>query len=660
MFDVGNPLVGPFPTDALTVPDPTQKTGLKVNLPLPPCGDQPSSCAEIGEVNRLDGFSLNPRTTIRFSAPVNLHSVEMGVHFVWLDNLTAEEPGLRPEGHTTQINQLVYDPATNTAHFKPNEVFDQHRRYLLVVTQDVRDEQGDAVERDPAFDACITQPAGDYCGRLSAAVLALDDPSFVVAASLFTTLSATAWLEGARDQVGDTEPNFRPVGEPNVYQFRNLLAITIRTETGPGLFDDFTVPQPSLFLPNIDRIAFGVYESPNYLDGNQLIPAAPTGQPPPAANSTSNVFFQVVLPAAAPPAQGYPVAIVAHGLGDSRLGGPVLIANGLAAQGFATLAITAVGHGGGPNSIVRLTQTAGGTVELPLGGRSIDRNGDGRIEGREGCIVFDPAPAGIRDCLRQTVVDLMQLVRLIQSGLDIDGTGGSPLDAGRIYFAGQSLGALTGSLLHAIEPAIRAAVLNVGGGSVVDISRHSEGLGDIAIDFLANREPALLNDNGAFNDDYPIRNQPPRVISVPGALAIQTVVERAEWVQMPGDPLAFATHLSRSSLPGVPAKATLFQIALGDTTVPNPENSALVRAAGARLSTQVYRHDLARAAVPSLRENPHASLRENPDLACVPRRIRGPLRCGRRSLSGGGTNCLFHGRHDHPEPFDIFENGVFS
>ena len=205
----------------------------------------------------------------------------MGVYFVWLDNLSAEEPGLWPEGHTTQINQLVYDPATNTAHFKPNEVFDQHRRYLLVVTQDVRDEQGDAVERDPAFDACITQPDGDYCGRLSAAVLALDDPSLVVAASLFTTLSATAWIEGARDQVGDMEPNFRPVGEPNVYQFRNLLAITIRTETGPGLFDDLTVPQPSLVLPNIDRIAFGVYESPNYLDGNQLIPRVRPHSPHP-------------------------------------------------------------------------------------------------------------------------------------------------------------------------------------------------------------------------------------------------------------------------------------------------------------------------------------------------------------------------------------------
>ena len=72
-------------------------------------------------------------------------------------------------------------------------------------------------------------------------------------------------------------------------------------------------------------------------------------------------------------------------------------------------------------------------AKVGLGGRGIDRNGDGRIEDREGCIVFDPAPAGIRDCLRQTVVDLMQLVRLIRSGLDMDGTGGSPLDAGRIY-----------------------------------------------------------------------------------------------------------------------------------------------------------------------------------------------------------------------------------
>jgi hypothetical protein len=36
-FDPASPSVGPFPTDALTVADPAQKTGLRINLPMPDC-----------------------------------------------------------------------------------------------------------------------------------------------------------------------------------------------------------------------------------------------------------------------------------------------------------------------------------------------------------------------------------------------------------------------------------------------------------------------------------------------------------------------------------------------------------------------------------------------------------------------------------------------
>src|SRR5450432_1643241 len=43
-FDPSNPNIGPFPTDYLTVADATQKTGLRVNLPLPDCGPQPTAC----------------------------------------------------------------------------------------------------------------------------------------------------------------------------------------------------------------------------------------------------------------------------------------------------------------------------------------------------------------------------------------------------------------------------------------------------------------------------------------------------------------------------------------------------------------------------------------------------------------------------------------
>ena len=44
LFDPSTPATGPYPTDYLTVPDPFQKTQLRLNLPLPSCGSQYTSC----------------------------------------------------------------------------------------------------------------------------------------------------------------------------------------------------------------------------------------------------------------------------------------------------------------------------------------------------------------------------------------------------------------------------------------------------------------------------------------------------------------------------------------------------------------------------------------------------------------------------------------
>ena len=70
---------------------------------------------------------------------------------------------------------------------------------------------------------------------------------------------------------------------------------------------------------------------------------------------------------------------------------------------------------------------------LPDGGRGIDQDGNGTIDSTDG--VNAAPPRGIiasRDGLRQTVADLMQLVRVIE-------TGGIPgISRLRIYYAGQS------------------------------------------------------------------------------------------------------------------------------------------------------------------------------------------------------------------------------
>jgi len=143
LFNPASPDIGPFPTDVLTVADPAQKTGLRVNLPKPDCDVEPSTCLEITAVNQLDGFSIEPRLRIRFSGLINPDTLRDGIFLVWLDDLTNEEYGLQPFSSVTPINSVSYDPATNTAFAEPDDILSQHRRYALVVTSAVRDTKGD-------------------------------------------------------------------------------------------------------------------------------------------------------------------------------------------------------------------------------------------------------------------------------------------------------------------------------------------------------------------------------------------------------------------------------------------------------------------------------------------------------------------------------------
>jgi hypothetical protein len=300
--------------------------------------------------------------------------------------------------------------------------------------------------------------------------------------------------------------------------------------------------------------------------------------------------------------------IYGHGFGDSQWGGPSAVAPTLAQSGMATIAINTVGHGFGPQSTVIITDSSGKTTTFNEGGRSVDLNGDGSFDPYEGCIAQSPAQAGMRDCLRQTALDLSQLVRMIRGGLDLDGDGTPDLDPNRIYYVGESLGSMYGTIFSALEPQVRASVLNVGGGTVVDIVRWSNSYHGIAAGLLGARQPSLLNAGNDFNDNYVLPYQPVKVNDVPGAIAIQNALELYEWLESPGDPVYYAPHLLSSSLPGVQAKHILFQLARADTTMPNPATTRLITAANLRTWTWEYRHDLAEAAGLQVPHDPHPFL----------------------------------------------------
>jgi hypothetical protein len=193
--------------------------------------------------------------------------------------------------------------------------------------------------------------------------------------------------------------------------------------------------------------------------------------------------------------------------------------------------------------------------------------------------------------------------------VDVDGNGSMSLDAGRIYYFGQSLGGIYGTILLGIEPDIHAGVPNVAGGPFIDLlrlgrfNRPQLGL------FLASRVPSLINIGGLdYSENFPLRNQPPVINTVTGAIAIQQLLDQGNWLSQAGDPVAWAPFILRSPLPGEMAKHVIIQFARGDETVPNPATTALIRAGDLADRTTVFRNDLAFPLGIGFSKNPHVFL----------------------------------------------------
>ena len=234
---------------------------------------------------------------------------------------------------------------------------------------------------------------------------------------------------------------------------------------------------------------------------------------------------------------------------------------------------------------------------------AIDQNASGTFDSTEGVNAAAPQTLiGNRDGLRQTVVDIMQLVRQLQAGVDVDGDGATDLSTSRVYYGGQSFGGIYGTQLLGVEPALRAGLVNVPGGPIIEIARLSPSFRSLVGIPLFTRVPSLYNavPNAAFtnfNENIPLRNLPLLVDTVPGASAIQQVIDRTEWAQQSANPAAYAPHLT---------SPIILQFARGDQTVPNPTTSAIIRAGGLQLRSTVFRNDLAFAANPAVPKNPHA------------------------------------------------------
>ena len=611
-FDPSSPDKGPFPSDRFTRLDISQNTFRRVRLPKPDCSARPSDCADVDVLNTLDGFNVQPRITVPFTGAIDVNTVDSDT--VFLINLGDARSG-DGSGQRVGINQVSWDPGTNTLVFESDEQLNEHTRYALVVTDGVRDATGDPIEagRWDRFDP----DERDVRRHV------LPARHSVAALSVFTTQSTTADLDKIRDQIKRSQPapaEFMVGQGPSgavraVFSLLDVAAIQFNRQVGTApVFATSFLPIPALSVVpgSVAQIAFGRFRSPDYETADKFIPATATRTGQPVPQSTNDVHFELFLPTGPKPAGGWPVAIFGHGFTDSMYGGPWAVASVLASHGIATIAINVVGHGGGALGTLAVLRTNGAVVVIPAGGRGIDQDGNGTIDSTEGVNAAAPRTLiGSRDGLRQTVIDLMQLVRQIEVGVDVDGDGAADLNDSRIFYVGQSFGGIYGTILLGVESNIQAGVPNVAGGSIAEVARLG-GFRPLIGIALATRMPSLINVSDpsgiAFNENIPLRDQSPVVNDVPGAMEIQKFLDNNEWAQQAGNPVAYAPYIRKHPLRGNAPKPVIFQFAKGDKTVPNPTASAVIRAGDLTGQTSYFRNDLAFAVNPAISKNPHTFL----------------------------------------------------
>jgi dienelactone hydrolase len=235
------------------------------------------------------------------------------------------------------------------------------------------------------------------------------------------------------------------------------------------------------------------------------------------------------------PAEPLPVVFFGHGLGGDR-GQAGRVARSLGNLEVAVIAVDAVEHGDHP---LRTPAPIEFIEPLMFFGISLDPAG---IQGRK-----------LRDNLRQSTFDKLQVVRSLRAGMDVDGDGFADFDGERMLYIGASLGGLMGPELLALTDAFAAAMLAVPGGRITSLLHDSESLG-VIVDAL---RPDATTD-GDIDRFFPI---------------LQAVVD-------PGDPMTWAPYVLHDRLDASPPPQLLMEVAQGDAIIPNAASDALARSLG--------------------------------------------------------------------------------
>ena len=459
------------------------------------------------------------------------------------------------------------DLASNTLIFRPILPLRQRTRYAVVLTKNLNDHEGRPVRSpfDGIHPAAHKEALEPLAEVLEGHGFDLEDVSFAWA---YSTQDITGDLEAIRAGLYGSGPLARlhdefPTGAARLLPAKDggegAVYALETTDVGPLLkqvvalilpggedvvkafqrdFDhvDYivqgVVPGPS-FLADKDGIATGAYPA----DDDESFEVDPiTGE---AHYGSTDISFWCAVPRAGMGAEPpFDVAIYAHSYTISRFELMGFLGR-VVRYGMAACAIDAYGHGSllgedenplkpvvpGDNVREALAAVFGAQTPLYQGppyssfvrslevGRARDLNNDGLVD--TGGDFWTADLFHTRDIVRQTIVDMMQFIRLLRSfdgelvlpfdtggdgRVDLAGdfNGDGTVDLGgpdaKVYLFGGSMGAILSGVMAGIEPVLEAAVPVAGGAGLIDIGIRSRQGGVPEAVFMPMLGPLVVGD----------------------------------------------------------------------------------------------------------------------------------------------------------------------
>ena len=528
----------------------------------------------------LDGFGVRPLVEFPMTGVIDPASVDGAARVIDIDPSSPEVGREVPYEWRWDPDRLVLAGSP-----QPGQVLRAGTRYAALLGRGLRDADGEPMVRTAGM---IHLASGDDLpARWRTTAEAVDGD--VVGLAVFTTQRATRTMTAARALLDDpavVPPPELSFPDPAIIfkgpdDLDRLLGQAVRFSDGPRAGTEHwglsTGKNPTgIAHDHVGVIATGAITVARFRredtgdDGpdDETFDVDPaTGAP--ALVSVESIPITFSLPAAPPPPDGYPVVLIAHGLGSSRHA-LLTFAEPLAAAGFAAVAIDADNHGSRHdptdvrnNLVPFLPEFAGEDMPDGFGDKIGLLTTFDFLEGLRNL-------GGARDAIRQSVLDFAQVARLLRHGeLDLSplarGAIEPRLDASHLAFLGESFGTIVGGVLAGIEPEIDLFVLDVPGAGMLDLAICSApGLATVVLPLAQ----VIFGVDGHMDRFHP-------AVSM-----LQSLVDAA-------DPLTYAPHLLRDQLEVggaqlAPRNMVLLEV-VGDEVIHNLATESLARATGVEL-----------------------------------------------------------------------------